>query len=78
MVHSVPTPGCDNPNNLNTMAIIDTGANISLLNTNAPADGQMMPTANTVEVNPAKQSKANPNTTQKGGNEEIYQYAVQL
>ncbi|KAL7475307.1 LOW QUALITY PROTEIN: hypothetical protein ACHAW6_001229 [Cyclotella cf. meneghiniana] len=38
MVYLVPTDGCDNPDNLNTMAIIDTGAYISLLNTNAPAE----------------------------------------
>jgi hypothetical protein len=37
MVNTIPTPGCGNPDNLNTTAIIDTGANISLLNTNAPA-----------------------------------------
>jgi hypothetical protein len=36
MVHSIPTPGCNNPDNLNTTAV-DTGANISLLNMNAQA-----------------------------------------
>ena len=36
MVHSVPTPGWDNPDDINTTAIVDTGANISLLNTNTP------------------------------------------
>ncbi|KAL7477012.1 hypothetical protein ACHAW6_002833 [Cyclotella cf. meneghiniana] len=37
-VHAVTTLGCDNPENLNNTAIIDTGANISLLDVNAPAE----------------------------------------
>ena len=32
-----PTPGCSNPNNLTTTALLDTGANISLLQDGAPA-----------------------------------------
>jgi hypothetical protein len=32
-----PTPGCVNPHTLSSTALIDTGANISLLQTGAPA-----------------------------------------
>ncbi|KAL7474761.1 hypothetical protein ACHAW6_000714, partial [Cyclotella cf. meneghiniana] len=36
-IESTTTPGCANPPNLNTTALLDTGANISLLHSDAPA-----------------------------------------
>eukprot|EP00804_Cyclotella_cryptica_P006017 CCRYP_000256-RA/>CCRYP_000256-RA protein AED:0.40 eAED:0.40 QI:0/0/0/1/0/0/3/0/362 len=38
-----PTPGCSNPNNLTTTALLDTGANISLLQDGAPAQKSTHP-----------------------------------
>ncbi|KAL7478261.1 hypothetical protein ACHAW6_004033, partial [Cyclotella cf. meneghiniana] len=37
LVNSTTTPGCANPPDLNTTALLDTGANISLLHSDAPA-----------------------------------------
>ncbi|KAL7483513.1 hypothetical protein ACHAW6_009155 [Cyclotella cf. meneghiniana] len=42
---SYTTPGCTNPQNLNTTALLNTGANISLLQTGAPADRTKLQTA---------------------------------
>ncbi|KAL7487910.1 hypothetical protein ACHAW6_013489 [Cyclotella cf. meneghiniana] len=46
VVHSfTTTPGCTNPQNLNTTALLDTGANISFLQVGAPANCTKLQTA---------------------------------